>query len=283
MTHEFPWNNERWKAAQSLIEAAWASPDQRSNPEVLRAVEDTMAALDQGILRTASPGVHGEWEVHEWVKMAVLLYFPAHSSLVLEAGDLAFYDKVPIKTSFASLGIRVVPPAVIRYSAYVEKDCIVMPSFINVGARVGSGTMVDTWATVGSCAQIGRRVHLSGGVGIGGVLEPVQAKPVIVEDDCFVGSRCIVVEGVHLEQGVVLGAGVTLTGSSPILDVSGSETHMLKGRVPARSVVIPGSMTKNFPSGPAQVACALIIGQRHAGTDLKTSLNDALREFEVTV
>jgi 2,3,4,5-tetrahydropyridine-2-carboxylate N-succinyltransferase len=278
-----PWSDDQLNTMRSLIESAWMNPDRRSEPEVLLAVEDLMTALDNGFLRTASPHSNGTWEVHEWVKMGVLLYFPAHTSQILEAGDLAFYDKVPVKSNFADLGIRVVPPAVIRYSAFVEKDCIIMPSFINVGARVGSGTMVDTWATVGSCAQVGRRVHLSGGVGIGGVLEPLQAKPVIIEDDCFVGSRCIVVEGVHLEQGVVLGAGVTLTGSSPIVDMSGSVTQILKGRVPARSVVIPGTMTKTFPSGPAQVSCALIIGQRHAGTDLKTSLNDALREYEVTV
>jgi 2,3,4,5-tetrahydropyridine-2-carboxylate N-succinyltransferase len=283
MALESSWNDDRRHKARSLIESAWMHPERRSEPAVKQAVEDAMAALDQGLLRTASPGTDGEWEVHEWVKMAVLLYFPAHNSQVLQAGDLAFFDKVPVKTDFAGLGIRVVPPAVIRYSAFVDKDCIVMPSFVNVGARVGSSSMVDTWATVGSCAQVGRRVHLSGGVGIGGVLEPLQARPVIIEDDCFVGSRCIVVEGVHLEQGVVLGAGVTLTGSSPILDMSGSVTTVLKGRVPSRSVLIPGTMTKSFASGPAQVACSLIIGKRHAGTDLKTSLNDALREFELSV
>jgi len=283
MPFETPWRDDRANDLRTLIESAWMNTQQRSEPAVMQAVEDVMAALDQGWLRTASPHDNGEWEVHEWVKMAVLMYFPTHTSRVLEAGDLAFYDKVPLKTNFAQLGIRVVPPAIIRYSAFVEKDCVVMPSFINVGARVGLGTLVDTWATVGSCAQVGRRVHLSGGVGIGGVLEPIQARPVIIEDDCFVGSRCIVVEGVHLEQGVVLGAGVTLTGSSPILDVSGSVTQVLKGRVPARSVVIPGAMTKTFPSGSAQVSCALIIGKRHAGTDLKTSLNDTLREFEVSV
>jgi len=283
MTLARPWNDGDRDNARSLIESAWIHPERRCEPAVQQEVEDVMSALDQGLLRTASPTKDGDWEVHEWVKMAVLLYFPAHSPQVLEAGDLAFYDKVPVKTDFASLGIRVVPPAVIRYSAFVDRDCIVMPSFVNVGARVGSSTMIDTWATVGSCAQVGRRVHLSGGVGIGGVLEPVQARPVIIEDDCFVGSRCIVVEGVHLEQGVVLGAGVTLTGSSPILDLSGSVTHVLKGRVPSRSVLIPGTMTKTFASGPAQVACSLIIGKRHAGTDLKTSLNDALREFEVSV
>jgi len=270
-------------ADRDQIEKAWSNPQLRSDPSTVRSVHRIMEALDQGILRTAEPNPNGEWSALEWVKMAVLLYFPLQNSVTIHAGALEFYDKVPLKTGFEKLGIRVVPPAVIRYSSFIEPGCIVMPSFVNVGARVGAGTMVDTWATVGSCAQIGRDVHLSGGVGIGGVLEPIQASPVIVEDGCFVGSRCVVVEGVHLEKEVVLGAGVTLTASSPIVDMSGSVTQVYKGRVPARSVVIPGTMPKEFPAGTAQVHCAIIIGRRHEGTDRKTSLNQALRDFEVSV
>ena len=270
-------------ADREQIEKAWADPSLRSDPQTVRSVHRIMEALDQGLLRTAEPGLNGIWSPLEWVKMAVLMYFPLQSSVTMHAGALEFFDKVPVKTGFEKLGIRVVPPAVIRYSSFLEPGCVVMPSFVNVGARVGAGTMVDTWATVGSCAQIGRDVHLSGGVGIGGVLEPIQASPVIVEDGCFVGSRCVVVEGVHLEKEVVLGAGVTLTGTSPIVDMSGSITQVYKGRVPARSVVIPGTMPKEFPAGTAQVHCAVIIGRRHEGTDRKTSLNRALRDFEVSV
>lgn len=272
-----------YDSERAWIEKAWSDSNLRSHPETVRAVNRVMDALDQGLLRTAEPNETGDWLALEWVKMAVLLYFPNQTSVTMEAGFLEFYDKVPVKTGFEKLGIRVVPPAVVRYGSYLEPGCVVMPSFVNVGARVGAGTMVDTWATVGSCAQIGRDVHLSGGVGIGGVLEPVQARPVVVEDGCFLGSRCVVVEGVHLEKEVVLGAGVILTGTSPILDMSGSVTRVLKGRVPARSVVIPGTMPKEFPAGTAQVHCAVIIGHRHEGTDRKTSLNRALRDFEVSV
>jgi len=272
-----------WDRPRQLLEEAWAKPERRNMPSVLEAVEAVMQALDQGRLRVAQPGPDGTWEVHEWVKMAVLMYFPSHASRTIHGGELEFYDKVPLKSGFEAMGIRVVPPAVVRYGSFLEPDCIVMPSFVNVGAWVGRGTMVDTWATVGSCAQIGKGVHLSGGVGIGGVLEPVQARPVVVEDGCFIGSRCIVVEGVHLEPGVVLGAGVTLTASSPIVDMRGSVTRILKGRVPARSVVVPGTMPKDFPAGSVQVACAVVVGERNPGTDLKTSLNQALREYELAV
>jgi 2,3,4,5-tetrahydropyridine-2-carboxylate N-succinyltransferase len=224
-----------------------------------------------------------DWVVNEWVKQAILMYFGIQQMQTWELAPFEFHDKMLLKSGYAQLGVRAVPHAIARYGAYLAKNVVLMPSYVNIGAFVDEGTMVDTWATVGSCAQIGKNVHLSGGVGIGGVLEPLQASPVIVEDGCFIGSRCIVVEGVHLEKEVVLGANVVLTKSTKIIDVSGDTPIEYKGRVPARSVVIPGSYKKSFPSGEYQVSCALIIGQRKPSTDLKTSLNDALRDFNVAV
>ncbi|MEZ0391316.1 MAG: 2,3,4,5-tetrahydropyridine-2,6-dicarboxylate N-succinyltransferase [Pseudobdellovibrionaceae bacterium] len=250
--------------------------------EEIASVEQTIAALDQGTLRVCEKTPAG-WETHQWVKKAILLYFRMKKMHPVQAGDLEFYDKIPLKSWSPEMGVRVVPHAIARYGSFLESGVILMPSFVNIGAHVGSGTMVDTWATVGSCAQIGKNVHLSGGVGIGGVLEPLQASPVIVEDNCFLGSRSIVVEGVILEEGTVLGAGVVLTGSTKIIDVTGSEPRILQGRVPANSVVIPGTQTKKFPAGEFGVPCALIIGKRKPSTDLKTSLNDALRDFQVSV
>ncbi|HLG36407.1 MAG TPA: 2,3,4,5-tetrahydropyridine-2,6-dicarboxylate N-succinyltransferase, partial [Bacteroidia bacterium] len=235
-----------------------------------------------GKLRVAEK-INGEWKVNEWVKQAVLLYFRLMKMETVHAGDLEFYDKIPLKKNFSALNVRVVPHAVARYGSYLAPGVIMMPSYVNIGAYVDEHTMVDTWATVGSCAQIGKRVHLSGGVGIGGVLEPVQASPVIIEDDCFIGSRCIVVEGVRICEQAVLGAGVTLTSSTKIIDLSGSAPVELKGKIPPRSVVIPGSIPKIFPAGEFQVPCALIIGQRKESTDKKTSLNDALRDFSISV
>ncbi len=248
------------------------------------AVEAVIAALDGGRLRVAekiSGEAGGEWIVHAWIKEAILQYFRQRGMEPSEAGPLRFYDKIPVKGDLAAAGVRVVPPGTVRYGAFLERGAIVMPAYVNIGARVGSGTMVDTWATVGSCAQIGRDVHLSGGVGIGGVLEPASARPVIIEDGAFIGSRCIVVEGVIVEEQAVLGAGVVLTASTAILDVTGPEEVRYQGRVPARSVVIPGYRTKRFAAGEYGVPCALIIGRRRASTDLKTSLNDALREHDV--
>lgn len=247
------------------------------------AVEEVVAQLDQGTLRCAEPQADGSWRINDWVKKAVILYFPLRKMQVTEVGPFEYHDKMKLKRNYAALGVRVVPPAVARYGAFLAPGVILMPSYVNIGAYVGEGTMVDTWATVGSCAQIGRHVHLSGGVGIGGVLEPVQAAPVVVEDGAFVGSRCILVEGVRVGKEAVLGANVTITGSSKIIDVTGHEPKEYKGYVPERSVVIPGSYTKRFPAGDYQVPCALIIGKRKASTDLKTSLNDALRENDVTV
>jgi 2,3,4,5-tetrahydropyridine-2-carboxylate N-succinyltransferase len=249
------------------------------------AVEGAVAALDAGDVRVASPPAQagGEWVTHAWLKQAILLYFRMHVSGPLVAGDLEFFDKVPPKRNLAAAGVRVVPPGVARYGSFLEPGVILMPGFVNIGARVGAGTMVDTWATVGSCAQVGQRVHLSGGVGIGGVLEPPQAAPVIIEDDAFIGSRVIVVEGVRVGAGAVLGAGVVLTASTTIVDVTGSAPREWKGFVPANSVVIPGYRPKAFPAGKFGVPCALVIGTRKASTDTKTSLNDALREFGVAV
>jgi 2,3,4,5-tetrahydropyridine-2-carboxylate N-succinyltransferase len=245
-------------------------------------VEAVIAALDEGKLRVAEP--HGEdWVVHEWVKQAILLYFSLRKSEPIDLNALTFFDKIPVKKNYEALGVRAVPPAVARYGSFVSKGVILMPSYVNIGAWVGPNTMVDTWATVGSCAQIGADVHLSGGVGIGGVLEPLQAQPVIIEDGAFIGSRAIVVEGVRVGAQAVLGANVVLTGSTRIIDVSGSEPVEYRGYVPPRSVVIPGSLPKTFPAGSYQVPCALIIGQRKASTDLKTSLNDTLRDFQVAV
>lgn len=267
---------------QKTIEAAWENRELLKEENTQKTIREVIALLDNGNLRVAEP-LDAGWQVNEWVKKAVILYFPIQKMETLNAGPLEFHDKMKLKTGYEALGIRVVPHAVARYGAYLAKGVIMMPSYVNIGAYVDSGTMVDTWATVGSCAQIGKDVHLSGGVGIGGVLEPVQAAPVIIEDNSFIGSRCIVVEGVHVEKEAVLGANVVLTKSTKIIDVTGDSPIEYKGKVPARSVVIPGSYTKKFPSGEYQVPCALIIGKRKASTDLKTSLNNALREYDVAV
>lgn len=246
------------------------------------SVLETIRLLDEGKIRV-SEKLENAWTTHAWIKTAILLHFRLQKMELIEVGPFHFYDKIPLKKWKGTENVRVVPHALVRQGAFVESGAILMPSYVNIGAYVGSGTMVDTWATVGSCAQIGRNVHLSGGVGIGGVLEPVQAQPVIVEDDCFIGSRCIVVEGAHLEKGVVLGAGVTITGSTKIIDVTGPEEKIYKGRVPANSVVIPGTLNKKYPAGTYGVPCALIIGQRKESTDNKTSLTQALRDFEISV
>lgn len=267
---------------KDIIERAWedrALLEQRATQDCIREV---IEAIDKGVIRVAEPD-GDNWKVNDWVKKAVLLYFPICGMETIEAGALEFHDKIPLKRNYAELGVRVVPHAVARYGAYLSKGVIMMPSYVNIGAYVDEGTMVDTWATVGSCAQIGKNVHLSGGVGIGGVLEPVQAAPVIIEDDCFVGSRCIVVEGVKVGKEAVLGANVVLTASTKIIDVSGSEPVEYKGEVPARSVVIPGTYPKEFPAGTYQVPCALIIGKRKESTDKKTSLNDVLREYNLAI
>jgi Tetrahydrodipicolinate N-succinyltransferase len=248
----------------------------------LKFIFETIEGLDAGKIRVAQK-VDGAWKTNEWVKKAILLYFRIQKMNPMHAGDIQFFDKVPLKKWSEEEGVRVVPPAVARKGSFIEKGAILMPSYVNIGAYVGSGTMVDTWATVGSCAQIGKNVHLSGGVGIGGVLEPIQASPVIVEDNAFIGSRCIVVEGAVIEEGAVLGAGVTITASTKIIDVSGEKPVEYKGRVPANSVVIPGTQMKKFPSGEYGVPCALIIGKRKPSTDLKTSLTDALRDYNVSV
>lgn len=247
-----------------------------------QAIRNVIDLLDSGTLRVAEPK-NGTWQVNEWIKKAVVLYFPIQKMEVLEAGIFEYHDKIPLKHGFAEKGIRVVPNAVARHGSYISKGVILMPSYVNIGAYVDEGTMVDTWATVGSCAQIGKDVHLSGGVGIGGVLEPLQAAPVIIEDGAFIGSRCIVVEGVKVEKEAVLGANVVLTASTKIIDVTGDKPVEMKGRVPARSVVIPGTYAKKFNAGEYQVPCALIIGTRKPSTDLKTSLNDALREYDVSI
>jgi len=247
------------------------------------AIKTIIADLDSGVLRVAEPAGDGSWKVNDWVKKAVILYFPIQKMETIEVGPFEFHDKMALKSNYATKGVRVVPHAVARYGAYLASGVVMMPSYVNIGAYVDSGTMVDTWATVGSCAQIGKDVHLSGGVGIGGVLEPVQAAPVIIEDGAFIGSRAIIVEGVRIGRQAVIGAGVTLTASSKIIDVTGPEPVEYKGYVPERSVVIPGSIPKTFASGTFQVPCALIIGQRKASTDLKTSLNDALRDNSVAV
>ncbi len=267
---------------QQQILAAWNDRSLLQQTQYSDAVRAVIEAVDKGKLRVAEPGESG-WKVNEWVKQAILMYFAIQPMETMELPPFEFHDKMKLKTNYKELGVRVVPHAVARYGAYIAKGAILMPSYVNIGAYVDEGTMVDTWATVGSCAQIGKHVHLSGGVGIGGVLEPLQASPVIIEDGVFVGSRCIVVEGVHVEKEAVLGANVVLTQSTKIIDVSGAEPVEYKGRVPARSVVIPGTYTKKFPAGEYQVSCALIIGQRKASTDLKTSLNDTLREFNIAV
>lgn len=267
---------------QQTIENIWDNRELLQNEDSQKAIRGVIALVDKGELRTAEPTGNG-WQVNEWVKKAVVMYFPIQKMETIEVGPFEFHDKMPLKKNYAEKGVRVVPHAVAREGAYIAPGVIMMPSYVNIGAYVDSGTMVDTWATVGSCAQIGKNVHLSGGVGIGGVLEPLQAAPVIIEDDCFIGSRCIVVEGVHVEKEAVLGANVVLTASTKIIDVTGAEPVEIKGRVPARSVVIPGSYTKQYPAGEFQVPCALIIGQRKESTDKKTSLNDALRDNNVAV
>lgn len=267
---------------QALIAAAWADRALLKEENYSNAVRAVIEEVDKGRLRVASPTDQG-WVVNEWVKQAILMYFGIQQMQTWELPPFEFYDKMLLKSNYKELGVRAVPHAVARYGAYLAKNVVLMPSYVNIGAYVDEGTMVDTWATVGSCAQIGKGVHLSGGVGIGGVLEPLQASPVIIEDGCFLGSRSIVVEGVVVEKEAVLGANVVLTQSTKIIDVSGAEPIEYKGRVPARSVVIPGTYTKKFPAGEYQVSCALIIGQRKPSTDLKTSLNDALRDFNVSV
>jgi 2,3,4,5-tetrahydropyridine-2,6-dicarboxylate N-succinyltransferase len=267
---------------KSRIEAAWDDRSLLGREDVQEGIREVIDLLDKGLLRVAEPAGNG-WQLNEWVKKAVILYFPITKLTVSRAGPMEFYDKIGLKEDYPGLGVRVVPHAIARYGSFISKGVVMMPSYINIGAYVDEGTMIDTWATVGSCAQVGRHVHLSGGVGIGGVLEPVQAAPVIIEDHCFIGSRSIVVEGVHVKKEAVLGAGVVLTASSRIIDVTGEQAVEYRGEVPERSVVIPGSYPKKFNAGEFQVQCALIIGKRQASTDMKTSLNEALRTFNVPV
>jgi 2,3,4,5-tetrahydropyridine-2-carboxylate N-succinyltransferase len=267
---------------KEIIEAAWDDRGLLGEKSVQEAIHEVVDQLDKGVLRVAQKESDG-WKVNDWIKKAVILYFPIRKMETIETPPFEFHDKIPLKSGYKEKGVRVVPHAIARYGSFISKGVIMMPSYINIGAYVEEGTMVDTWATVGSCAQIGKNVHLSGGVGIGGVLEPVQAAPVIIEDNCFIGSRSIVVEGVRVESEAVLGANVVITNSTRIIDVTGTDPVEMKGVVPARSVVIPGSYTKSFPAGDFQVACALIIGTRRPSTDLKTSLNDALREYNVAV
>lgn len=276
---------------QHTIEQAWDNPDLLQQPATRQAILDTINLLDLGQLRAAQPAEKTErrepsakngkqWTVNQWVKKAILLYFRLQNMQTTQAGPMQYHDKIPLKTDYAQLGVRIVPPAVARHGAYLAPGTILMPSYVNIGAYVDTGTMVDTWATVGSCAQIGKNVHLSGGVGIGGVLEPLQAAPVIIQDNAFIGSRAIIVEGAHIDREAVIGAGVVITGSTKIIDVTQPQPHTYLGYVPPRSVVIPGSYTKHFPAGDYHVPCALIIGQRKESTDKKTSLNDALRLFD---
>jgi 2,3,4,5-tetrahydropyridine-2-carboxylate N-succinyltransferase len=267
---------------KETIEAAWDHRELLHRQPTIEAVFEVVDRLDRGTIRVAEKEGNS-WKVNDWVKKAVILYFPLRQMETIEVPPFEFHDKIPLKKGYAEKGIRVVPHALARYGSYISKGVIMMPSYVNIGAYVDEGTMVDTWATVGSCAQIGKNVHLSGGVGIGGVLEPVQAAPVIIEDNCFIGSRSIVVEGVRIETEAVLGANVVITRSTRIIDVTGKNPVEMKGVVPPRSVVIPGSYTKSFPAGDFQVACALIIGRRKPSTDLKTSLNDVLREYNVAV
>jgi 2,3,4,5-tetrahydropyridine-2-carboxylate N-succinyltransferase len=274
--------NPNWNELRQTIEHLWTHRDELHSPEAHQAVAQVIEALDRGELRVAEPHAEG-WIVNEWIKKAVVLYFPQRTMETYEAGPLEFHDKMPLKRNYASLGVRVVPHAIARHGAYLAPGVILMPSYVNIGAHGGPRTMVDTWATVGSCAQIGADVHLSGGVGIGGVLEPLQAAPVIIEDGAFIGSRCIVVEGVRIGREAVLGANVVLTASTKIIDVTGPEPITYRGLVPERCVVIPGTMPKEFAAGTYQVPCALIIGRRKESTDQKTSLNEALREFQVAV
>ena len=268
---------------KEIIEKAWADRSLLQQKETTDTIRHIIEELDKGRLRVAEPKADGSWQVNEWIKKAVILYFPIQKMKTMEVGPFEYHDKMELKREYEKAGIRVVPPATARYGAYLSKGVILMPSYVNIGAYVDEGTMVDTWATVGSCAQIGKNVHLSGGVGIGGVLEPVQAAPVIIEDGAFIGSRCIIVEGVRVGKEAVLGANVTLTGSTKVIDVTGDKPIEYKGYVPERSVVIPGSYSKKFPAGDFHVPCALIIGKRKPSTDLKTSLNDALRENDVAV
>lgn len=267
---------------QEHIEKAWDNRELLKSAETQSVIREVVRLLDKGQLRVAEP-VAGGWKVNDWIKKAVIMYFPIQQMETIEVGPFEFHDKIPLKNKYKELGVRVVPCAVARHGAYISKGVILMPSYVNIGAYVDEGTMVDTWATVGSCAQIGKNVHLSGGVGIGGVLEPVQAAPVIIEDSAFIGSRCIIVEGVRVGQEAVLGANVVLTGSSKIIDVTGPQPVEYKGYVPERSVVIPGTIPKKFPAGEFHVPCALIIGKRKESTDKKTSLNDALRDNQISV
>jgi len=273
---------QKMKDLQQIIETAWDNRELLTETSTIEAIRKVITLLDEGTLRVAEPTTDG-WQVNEWVKKAVVLYFPIQKMETLEVGIFEYHDKIPLKTGYKEKGIRVVPHAVARHGAYISAGTILMPSYVNIGAYVDEGTMVDTWATVGSCAQIGKNVHLSGGVGIGGVLEPLQAAPVIIEDGAFIGSRCIVVEGVRVGKEAVLGANVVLTMSTKIIDVTGDKPVEMKGYVPERSVVIPGSYTKEFAAGSYNVPCALIIGKRKESTNKKTSLNDALREYDVAV
>ena len=270
---------------KQIVEQAWADRSMLADVAVKATIREVVEAVDKGQLRTAEPinPETSEWQVNEWVKKAIIMYFPIQEMRTMRSGELEWYDKMELKHDYEKLGVRVVPHAVARYGAYIAPGAILMPSYVNIGAYVDSGTMVDTWATVGSCAQIGKHVHLSGGVGIGGVLEPVQAAPVIIEDNCFIGSRAIVVEGAHICREAVLGSNTVITGSTHIIDVTGDEPKEYRGYVPARSVVVPGTYTKKFPAGEYGVSCALIIGHRKESTDKKTSLNDALRDFGVSV
>ena len=270
---------------KQIVEQAWADRSMLADVAVKATIREVVEAVDKGQLRTAEPLDldKSEWQVNEWVKKAIIMYFPIQEMRTMRSGELEWYDKMELKHDYEKLGVRVVPHAVARYGAYIAPGAILMPSYVNIGAYVDSGTMVDTWATVGSCAQIGKHVHLSGGVGIGGVLEPVQAAPVIIEDNCFIGSRAIVVEGAHICREAVLGSNTVITGSTHIIDVTGEEPKEYRGYVPARSVVVPGTYTKKFPAGEYGVSCALIIGHRKESTDKKTSLNDALRDFGVSV
>ena len=267
---------------RKTVEEAWDNRELLKKQEVREVIFELVDQLDRGVIRVAEK-IDNQWMVNDWIKKAVILYFPIRQMETIELPPFEFHDKIPLKSGYKEKGIRVVPHAIARYGAFISRGVILMPSYVNIGAHVEEGTMVDTWATVGSCAQIGKNVHLSGGVGIGGVLEPVQAAPVIIEDNCFIGSRCIVVEGARIETEAVLGANVVITNSTRVIDVTGSSPVEMKGLVPARSVVIPGSYTKSFPAGDYQVPCALIIGKRRPSTDLKTSLNDALREYNVAV
>ena len=268
---------------KQIIEQTWQDKSLLKEEKTVQSIKEVIELLDKGKIRVAEPLPNGKWQVNDWVKKAVIMYFPIQRMKTIEAGPLEFHDKMELKSNYAELGVRVVPHAVARYGSFLSKGVILMPSYVNIGAFVDEGTMVDTWATVGSCAQIGKNVHLSGGVGIGGVLEPIQAAPVIIEDDAFIGSRCIVVEGVRVGKEAVLGANVVLTASTKIIDVTQNDPVEIKGYIPERSVVIPGNYPKEFNAGTYGVPCALIIGKRKESTDKKTSLNSALREYNISV